>query len=62
MTDKTVWMLVVLIIFLSLLDLGANILSFIPFIGAFFSTLAESILELITIITAIILGLKSKNG
>ena len=56
-----IWMLIIFIILLSLLDIGTNILSFIPFIGGVFETISEVIIEIIQIILTVIIVLVGRK-
>jgi len=56
-----IWMLVFIIIFLSVLDIGINLLSFIPFIGGVFETIGETIFEVMQIVLTLIIVLLVKR-
>ena len=50
--------LIAIIIGLSLLDLFSNILSLIPAVGGVLETFSETVFELLTILSAILLALR----
>lgn len=58
----TIVILVLAIVFLSFLDVGFNLLSFIPGIGPALETTSELILEILTIISGVALGLIGARG
>lgn len=56
MKSTTVWLLVAAIVVLSLVDIGLNIISFIPYVGDIFETTSETVIEGIQIALAVIIG------
>ena len=55
-SQTTIWLMVAGIVVLSLLDIGLNIISFIPYVGDVFETTSETVLEGIQILFTVIIG------
>ena len=60
-SNLSIWVAVVLVAIFSILDIFINVISLIPFIGDILETIGEAILEGLTIVVTIWLGMRASK-